>query len=116
MATGCAGAAGDAAPWDLVLYISGASPHSTAAVETVRRLCDTELPADSRLTVIDVQTEPTLAAQDRVLAVPALVLRSPVPGRKLVGDMTDPDRVRRWIGLAGPATDQQPTGQRSGGA
>lgn len=110
MATRCRGEAGGAPALDLVLYISGAAPHSTAAVETVRRLCDTELPPDTRFTVIDVQTEPALAAQDRILAVPALVLRSPGPGRKLVGDMTDLDRVRLWVGLAGTTADQQPAG------
>ena len=88
--------------WSLTLYVSGASPHSAQALETVRRLCDEELPGQVELQVIDVTDEPALAARDRIVAVPTLVKRLPAPSRQLVGDLADVDRVRAGIDLALP--------------
>lgn len=97
---------GVAYDWDLVLYVNGASPHSTAAVDSVRRLCDEELPGRSQLQIIDVQASPTSVRSDQVVAAPTLVKRFPLPVRKLVGDLTDLERVRSTFGLphrgAGP--------------
>jgi circadian clock protein KaiB len=85
--------------WSLTLYVSGASPHSARALETVRRLCDEELPGQVELEVVDVTDEPTLAARDRIVAVPTLVKRLPAPPRLLVGDLADIGRVRAGIDL-----------------
>ncbi len=81
----------------LVLYVSGASPRSSDAVEAIRRLCDGELRGQVRLHVVDLQDEPAAGAPDHILAVPTLVMRSPLPVRTLVGDLTDLDRVRAWL-------------------
>jgi circadian clock protein KaiB len=95
---------GGASPrWSLTLYVSGASPRSAQALETVRRLCDEDLRGQVELRIIDVTEDPARAAEDRVLAVPTLVKRQPGPRRQLVGDLADLDRVRVAIGL-GPAT------------
>jgi circadian clock protein KaiB len=88
--------------WSLTLYVSGASPHSAQALETVRRLCDEELPGQVELQVLDVTDEPALAARDRVVAVPTLVRRLPAPPRQLVGDLGDVDRVRAALDLGPP--------------
>ena len=88
--------------WSLTLYVSGASPHSAQALETVRRLCDEELPGQVELQVVDVTDDPALAARDRIVAVPTLVKRRPAPPRQLVGDLADLDRVRTELDL-GPA-------------
>jgi len=99
-------APGDVHPrWSLTLYVSGASPHSARALETVRRLCDEELPGQVELQVLDVAEEPALAARDRVVAVPTLVRRLPAPQRELVGDLGDVDRVRAGLDL-GPRPGQ----------
>ena len=90
------------ARWSLTLYVSGASHHSAKALETVRRLCDEELPGQVELEVVDVADEPDLAARDRIVAVPTLVKRLPEPRRQLVGDLADVDRVRAGLDL-GPA-------------
>ena len=88
--------------WSLTLYVSGASPHSAQAVETVRRLCDEELPGQVELQVVDVADEPDLAGRDGVVAVPTLVKRLPAPPRHLVGDLADVDRLRAGLDLAIP--------------
>jgi circadian clock protein KaiB len=89
--------------WALTLYVRGASPHSAHALETVRRLCDEELPGQVELEVVDVADEPDLAARDRIVAVPTLVKRLPEPSRQLVGeDLADVDRLRAGLDVALP--------------
>ena len=88
--------------WALTLYVSGASPRSAQALETVRRLCDEELAGQVELEVVDVTDEPALAARDRIVAVPTLVKRLPPPARQLVGDLADVDRLRAGLDLAVP--------------
>jgi circadian clock protein KaiB len=96
-------AADDERPsWALTLYVSGASPHSAQALETVRRLCDEELPGQVELEVVDVTDEPALAVRDRIVAIPTLVKRLPAPPRQLVGDLGDLDRVRAGLDLGPP--------------
>ena len=85
--------------WSLALYVSGASPHSAQALETVRRLCDEELAGQVELEVVDVADEPALADRDGIVAVPTLVQRLPAPPRQLVGDLADVDRLRAGLGL-----------------
>jgi circadian clock protein KaiB len=86
--------------WSLALYVSGASPRSAQALETVRRLCDEELAGQVELQVVDVADEPALAVRDGIVAVPTLVKRLPAPPRQLVGDLADIDRLRAGLDLA----------------
>jgi circadian clock protein KaiB len=96
-------APGDDHPrWSLTLYVSGASPRSAQALETVRRLCDEELPGQVELQVIDVTDEPALAEQDGIVAIPTLVKRQPAPPRQLVGELADVDRVRAGLDMGLP--------------
>jgi circadian clock protein KaiB len=88
--------------WSLTLYVSGASSHSAQALETVRRLCDEELPGQVELEVVDVTDEPALAARDGIIAVPTLVRRRPAPSRQLVGNLTEVDRIRAGLDLRPP--------------
>ena len=92
----------DSPPWSLTLYVSGASPRSAQALETVRRLCDEELAGRVELEVVDVTDDPDLAARDRIVAVPTLVKRLPAPPRQLVGDLADVERLRAGLDLAAP--------------
>jgi len=90
--------------WSLTLYVSGASPRSAQALETVRRLCDEDLEGQVELQVVDIIDEPDLAERDRIVAVPTLVKRLPAPQRPLVGDLADLDRLRAGLDLAaGPS-------------
>jgi circadian clock protein KaiB len=99
----------DAPRWSLTLYVSGASPRSAEALETIRHLCDEELPDQVELEVVDVADDPALAARDRIVAVPTLVKRRPPPPRQLVGDLADLDRVRTELGLGlAPSPTSEP--------
>lgn len=99
--------AGGPARWSLTLYVSGASPRSTAALETVRRICDEELVGRVDLRIVDVTEEPARLLADQVMAVPTLVKHQPLPLRRLVGDLSDVGRVRAGLdlgpGSAGPS-------------
>lgn len=91
--------AGGPARWSLTLYVSGASPRSTAALETVRRICDEELLGRVDLRIVDVTEEPARLLADQVMAVPTLVKHQPLPLRRLVGDLSDIGRVRTGLDL-----------------
>lgn len=85
--------------WSLTLYVSGASPRSAEAIDTIRQLCDGELAGRVDLQIVDVGADPGRAVSDGIIAVPTLVKRLPPPLRQLVGDLSDTDRVRAAIGV-----------------
>jgi circadian clock protein KaiB len=88
--------------WSLTLYVSGASPRSAEAIATVRKICDEDLEGRADLDVVNAIEHPQRVIGDRIIALPTLVKRAPEPPRQLVGDLTDPDRVRLGLDL-GPA-------------
>jgi circadian clock protein KaiB len=79
--------------WDLLLYVTGQSPKSVRAAENLRRTCDEFLPGRYRIEVVDLLKNPRLAADDQILAVPTVVRKLPQPIRKIVGDLSDTERV-----------------------
>ena len=92
--------------WRLTLYVSGASPQSAAAVETVRRICDEELRGDVDLQIVDIRDAGAQAVDDGIAVVPTLVKRMPEPRRKLVGDLSDIRMVRLALDIQ-PAAGQE---------
>ena len=101
-------ASGGPLRWSLTLYVSGASPRSAAALETVRRICDEELADRVDLRIVDLAREPARVLDDQILAVPTLVKHEPLPLRRLVGNLADADRVRAGLDL-GPAPTRPST-------
>jgi len=83
----------------LVLYVAGAAPRSLRAIATVRRICAEHLPGCHELQVVDIYQEPARAEREGVLAVPALVRMRPLPVQRLVGDMSDWERVLDGLGV-----------------
>lgn len=81
----------------LRLYVAGQSPKSLAAIANLKRLCDGRAPADCIVEVVDLTLNPELARGDQILAIPTLVRRSPLPVRKVIGDLSDHNRV--MVGL-----------------
>ncbi len=79
------------------LYITGAAPSSQRAIRNLRALCESELRGRYELEVIDVLERPDLAGTDKILATPTLVRELPEPIRKLIGDLSDREKV--WFGL-----------------
>ena len=79
--------------WKLRLYIAGETSRSIAAVKNLQELCREYLPANYCVEVIDLLRNPQLAAGDQILAVPTLVRRLPSPLKKIIGDLSNVDRV-----------------------
>ncbi|HPH34591.1 MAG TPA: circadian clock KaiB family protein [Methanoregulaceae archaeon] len=77
----------------LRLYIAGNSARSQVAVNNVRRICDEHLQGRFDLEVIDIYQDNTMVPDDLVLAAPTLVRQLPLPLRRIIGDMTNKDRV-----------------------
>jgi circadian clock protein KaiB len=83
----------DRSGYDLTLFVSGASGLSARAIHDVRDLCDVHLRDGVHLTVIDVHARPEAAIERRVNVVPALVRTWPLPVRRVVGDLSQTERV-----------------------
>lgn len=79
--------------WDLRLYVAGLSRKSQTALSNLRRLCDEHLAGRYTLEVIDLLERPELARGDQILAIPTLVVKLPEPVRKIIGDLSNTDRV-----------------------
>jgi circadian clock protein KaiB len=77
----------------LRLYIAGQTPRSIAAFANLKRICEEHLAGRYRIEVIDLVQNPKLAAGDQILAVPTLVRRLPEPVRRIIGDLSNTDRV-----------------------
>lgn len=79
--------------WQLRLYVAGNTARSIAALDNLRRICETHLAGRYSIEVIDLMTNPKLAAGDQILAVPTLVRKFPEPLRKIIGDLSNEERV-----------------------
>jgi circadian clock protein KaiB len=79
--------------WHLRLYVAGQSPKSLKAYANLIRLCDEHLDARYDVEIVDLMANPQLAAGDEIIAIPTLVRRLPAPMRKIIGDLSDSDRV-----------------------
>lgn len=77
----------------LRLYITAQTPNSTRALANIKRLCQEELEDSCELEVIDILQKPHLAEEDKIIAVPTLVKKLPSPIRRLVGDLSDREKV-----------------------
>lgn len=75
------------------LYVSGASPRAIRAIENLRRICEKNLSGKYDLMIIDVLEHPELAEQDKILATPTLIKQLPLPLRRVIGDLSDADKV-----------------------
>jgi circadian clock protein KaiB len=86
--------------WQLRLYVAGQSPKSMTAIVNLRRLCEQHLGGEYHIEVIDLLDRPHLAAADQILAIPTLVRTLPTPLRKIVGDLSDTERVLLGLDMA----------------
>jgi circadian clock protein KaiB len=83
----------------LRLYITGASPNSLRAVENLTQLCETYLKGKYNLEVIDVYQQAAIAEQEKIVALPLLIKINPLPLQRLIGDMSDTNKVLRGLGI-----------------
>lgn len=79
--------------WELRLYVAGQTPKCVAAFSNLRRLCEEHLSGQYRIEVIDLLANPQLAEGDQILAIPTLVRKLPEPVKKIIGDLSNTERV-----------------------
>ncbi len=90
--------------WELRLYVAGMTPTSVRAFDNLKSLCEEHLQGTYKIQVIDLLERPTLASGDQIIAVPTLVRRLPTPVKKIIGDLSNTERV--LVGL-----DLRPAGR-----
>jgi len=84
----------------LALYITGVTPRSQRAITNIKDLCEEHLHGRYSLKVIDIYQQPTLAKGEQILAAPTLIKRLPLPLRRLIGDMSNKQRVLLGLNLS----------------
>lgn len=105
-------AAAALAHWDLRLYIAGPTPNSIAASRNLEQICEEHLADRYHIEVIDLMKHPQLAQGDQILAVPTLVRKLPAPIRKIIGNLSNTERV--LVGLDLRPHDANPLARRNG--
>ena len=83
----------------LRLYITGHTPRSERALTNLRRICEERMPEQYRLEIVDVLEAPQLADEDWIIATPTLIRLSPLPNRRILGDLSDTAKVLLGLGL-----------------
>ncbi|HOI57346.1 MAG: circadian clock KaiB family protein [Methanoculleus sp.] len=79
--------------WELRLYVAGQTPKSLAAFANLKKFCEEHLAGRYRIEVIDLVEQPQLARGDQIFAVPTLVRKLPPPLRKIIGDLSNTEKV-----------------------
>jgi circadian clock protein KaiB len=79
--------------WNLRLYVAGQTPKSIKAFDNLKRLCEEHLAGRYTIEVVDLTVNPQLAKGDQILALPTLIRKLPTPIRKIIGDLSNTERV-----------------------
>ncbi len=85
--------------WQLRLYVAGQTPKSIAAFANLKKLCEDHLKGKYTIEVVDLLENPKLAKGDQILAIPTLVRKLPQPLRKIIGDLSNTERVLVGLNL-----------------
>ena len=101
---------GSLSKYQLKLYVVGSTGRAKTAITNLRRLCEKELSEEYELQIIDVLEHPELAEADRIIATPTLIKNLPLPLRRVIGDMSDTEKVLLGLHLSPRAPDRD--GQR----
>jgi circadian clock protein KaiB len=79
--------------WELLLYVAGKTPKSVTALNNLKRYCEEHLQGKYKIEVIDLLEKPQLAEGDQIFAIPTLVRKFPEPIRKIIGDLSNEEKV-----------------------
>lgn len=79
--------------WELRLYVAGKTPRSLTAFANLRRICEEHMKSSYSIEIIDLLENPHLAKGDQILAIPTLVRKLPEPMKKIIGDLSNTERV-----------------------
>ncbi|MEN0054819.1 MAG: circadian clock KaiB family protein [Mucilaginibacter sp.] len=85
--------------FQLRLFITGASPNSSRAISNLKDICETHLKDNYDLEIIDVYQQPLIAKQEQIIALPLLIKKAPGIERRLIGDMSNTNKVLKGLGL-----------------
>jgi circadian clock protein KaiB len=96
----------ETAEFNLRLYVAGQTPKSLAAIANLQKICEENLAGRYKIEVIDLVVRPQLAAGDQIVAIPTLVRRLPPPLKRMIGDLSNTEKV--IVGL-----DLRPVGKRT---
>lgn len=91
--------------WVLRLYVAGMTPAAKSAVANIKTVCEAHLESQYSLEVIDLLERPALAEGDQILAVPTLVRELPSPLRKIIGDLSNQEKLLVDLDLRGPQSE-----------
>lgn len=94
-----------ASKWHLKLYVAGMTGRSVTAWVNLKKICEEHLQGAYKIEIIDLLVHPQLAKGDQILAIPTLIKKVPVPVRKIIGDLSNTDKVLVGLDLK-PSVDQ----------
>lgn len=89
----------------LTLFVTGASPNSIRAIANIKRICEQYLDGTYSLEIVDVYQQPLLAQQQHLIALPMLLKSYPLPQMRLIGDMSNTQKVLKGLGKLNEITD-----------
>ncbi len=89
----------DGGSYVLRLLVTGASPNSTRAISNLKEICETHLKGKYELEIVDVYQQPFIAESEQIIALPLLIKKSPLPQKRMIGDMSDIEKVLRSLSL-----------------
>ena len=93
----------DTKKWNLRLYVAGQTPKSIAALANLKRICDEHMDGQYQIEVIDLMENPQLAQRDQIVAIPTLVRELPSPLKRIIGDLSNTERVLVGLDVAARA-------------
>ena len=85
----------------LRLFITGATPNSLRAIENIKHICEVHIKGKYSLEIFDVYQQQNIAEAEQIVALPMLIKKKPLPERRLIGDLSDTEKVLKGLGLFG---------------
>jgi circadian clock protein KaiB len=83
--------------YELSLYVTGASPNSVKAISNLKHICEEHFSGKYKLEIIDIYQQPAIAAREQIVALPMLLKTSPLPLKRLIGNMADSAKVLKGL-------------------
>lgn len=85
--------------WNLTLFVAGQAPKSLLAFANLRKVCEQHLSGQFKIQVVDLSKEPAMAKENRIVAIPTLIRRSPAPEKRIIGSLSDLGRLAEDLEL-----------------
>lgn len=105
----------DPAHYHLRLFVTGATPRSLRAIQNIRAICEDYLQGRYDLEVVDIYQHPEHAKAEQIVVTPTLFKQAPLPVRKLIGDLSDIDRVLAGLDIASSRFSERPKSEHAAG-